>query len=157
LNTIVERLRMFRGKFDLGADFIYGVFNERETEVWGGTGLHPRVGSGGIEIGYWVHVDHVNQGLATELAGALTRVAMEILRVNRVHIMCDPRNAASAAVPRKLGYAREATLRDRFVLADGSLRDTEVWSLFRAEYGTAAAAGTSLRTYDAAGEPIECP
>ncbi len=39
-----ELLRMFRGRFDLGEDFVYGIFTRDETEVVGGTGLHTRVG-----------------------------------------------------------------------------------------------------------------
>ena len=44
LEEKVELLRMFRGKFDLGQDFILGIFNRDETEVLGGTGFHPRRG-----------------------------------------------------------------------------------------------------------------
>ena len=52
----VELLREFRGQFDLGADSIYGIFDAGEERVLGGTGLHPRIGTGGLEIGYWIRV-----------------------------------------------------------------------------------------------------
>lgn len=45
----VELLRKFRGKFDLGEMYVFGVFNPEETEVWGGTGLHLRA-SGQVTI-----------------------------------------------------------------------------------------------------------
>ena len=41
-----ELLRFFRGRFDLGEDFVYGVFARDESEVVGGTGLHTRIGRG---------------------------------------------------------------------------------------------------------------
>src|SRR5262249_8657453 len=50
LHSKIERLRRCRGEFDLGQDFIYGIFNRAETEVLGGTGLHTRVGAGAREI-----------------------------------------------------------------------------------------------------------
>jgi RimJ/RimL family protein N-acetyltransferase len=45
----VQRLRSFRGKFDLGQDFVYGIFNLDESRVLGGTGLHPRIGAKALE------------------------------------------------------------------------------------------------------------
>lgn len=49
LDEKAELLRTFRGRFDLGEDFLYGIFTHDETEVVGGTGLHTRVGSGAFE------------------------------------------------------------------------------------------------------------
>ena len=37
-------LRRFRGNFDLGQDFVFGIFAPDETRVLGGTGLHTRAG-----------------------------------------------------------------------------------------------------------------
>src|SRR5262245_41910016 len=48
----VSLLRQFRGAFDLGQDFPYGVFNPEETELLGSCGLHLRVGPDAREIGY---------------------------------------------------------------------------------------------------------
>jgi RimJ/RimL family protein N-acetyltransferase len=97
-------LHKCRGKFDLGNDFVYGIFNPDETQFLGGTGLHTRPGEGAREIGYWIHKAYINQGLATEVSAALTRVAFEIEHVSRVGIHCDPKNVLSASVPIKLGY-----------------------------------------------------
>jgi RimJ/RimL family protein N-acetyltransferase len=101
----VELLREFRGQFDLGADSIYAIFDAAETCVLGGTGLHPRIGPGGLEIGYWIRADAVGCGYATESTAALTRIAFEVADVDRVEIRCAPANHASAAIPPKLGYA----------------------------------------------------
>ena len=75
----VQRLRSYRGKFDLGHDFAYGIFNLDESKVLGGAGVHPRIGPEALEIGYWLHAEHVNQGLATETVAALTRVAFDVV------------------------------------------------------------------------------
>ena len=57
------RLKRFRGMFDLGQDYLYGIFNPEETSLLGGTGLHTRLNESELEIGYWIHKDFINQGL----------------------------------------------------------------------------------------------
>ena len=65
----VELLRMFRGQFDLGQNFVYGILSRDESEGVGGTGLHPRAGLDGVlEIGYWIRESRAGQGLGTEAA-----------------------------------------------------------------------------------------
>ena len=44
LDQKVELLRTFRGGFDLGQDFVYGILAPDESQALGGTGLHTRVG-----------------------------------------------------------------------------------------------------------------
>jgi len=144
----IDRIRRFRGRFDLGEEFVYGIFDLDETIVIGGTGLHRRVGPDAFEIGYWIRADQVNRGLATEVSAALTKVAFEIQGVNRVEIHCDPNNLRSAAVPRKLGYTHEATLRDRIRLPDGSYRDSMIWTLLRRDYPRSEAASANIEAFD---------
>lgn len=120
----------------------------------GGTGLHPRVGPGALEIGYWISVRHVGRGYATEAAAALTRVAFEVHGVERMEIRCDPRNEASAAVPRKLGYTHEATLRARVLGVDGTLNPGMIWTLVRDEYPASPSASAPLEAFDAAGRRL---
>jgi RimJ/RimL family protein N-acetyltransferase len=150
----VARLRRYRGDFDLDRDYVYGIFDRDETQVLGSIGLHTRVGRGVREIGYWVHKDHIQQGLATEVSAALTQVAMVISQVQRVEIHCDPRNVGSAAVPRKLGFTHEATLRQRAVTSDGKLRDTMIWTLLATEYPDSPAARRAIEAYDACGQRL---
>jgi RimJ/RimL family protein N-acetyltransferase len=150
----VERMRQCRGSFDLGQDFTYGIFDRDETRVLGSIGLHPRVGPDAREIGYWVHKDFVGQGLVTEAAGALTAVAFLVDRVARVEIHCDPRNVRSAAVPRRLGFVHEATLRQRLPGLDGKPRDTMIWSLFGADFPASPAAAVDLQAFDVLGRRL---
>ena len=154
LKVKIERLRMFRAKFDLSENYFYGVFDPEETELIGGTGLHPRVGSNAFEIGYWVNVNHVNKGYATEFSAALTKIAFEIENVNRVEIHCDPDNIRSGAIPKKLGYVYEATLRGRTETIEGRQSDSMIWSILREEYLKSPAAKAKIVAYDAFGNLI---
>ena len=70
----------------------------------GGIGLMARIGPGGLEIGYWVHREYVRRGLATAASAALVEQAFRLPGVDRVEIVHDELNVASAAVPRKLGF-----------------------------------------------------
>jgi RimJ/RimL family protein N-acetyltransferase len=154
LITVINRLRSFRGQFDLDQNYIYGIFNRDESRVLGGTGLHPRVGEGGIEIGYWIHVNAIGNGFATETAGALTRVGFDIHHLDRVEIHCDPVNTASAAIPSKLGFQYEATLQRRMKMTDEVWRDTMIWALFAANYPKSPAAATVIEAFDVIGNKI---
>ncbi|MDH3205786.1 MAG: GNAT family N-acetyltransferase [Gemmatimonadota bacterium] len=126
-----ERLRGNKAKFEEGQDFTYGIFSRDEVEVVGGSGLHPRIGKGGLEIGYWIRADRTGRGLATETAKALTEIGMRASGVSRLQIMCDPENAASRRVPEKLGYSLIETRVGDTHTPDGGLRDTAVFELLR--------------------------
>jgi RimJ/RimL family protein N-acetyltransferase len=148
-----QRIRRFRGQFDLGQDFVYGIFNPENTKLLGGTGLHTRLGDRQLEIGYWLHKDYVNRGLVTESTAALVKVAFEVLHIHRLEIHCDPRNVASAAIPRKLGFTHEGTLRAKTRFLEG-WRDTMIWGLLEKEYPGSPPSKAEIKVYDADGQPV---
>ena len=152
LQEKVDLLRQFRGNFDLGKDFVYGIFDGDESEALGGTGLHTRVGDQAYEIGYWMRASRTGSGFGTEATAALTRVAFELTEVERIEIRCDPANERSRAIPRKLGYTEEATLRRRLNYPEP--RDVVVYSLFREDFGSSPAAAVTVEAYDAAGTRV---
>ena len=53
--------------WDQRRDFGYSIVEGPDERVVGGCGLHGRLDEHGLEIGYWVHVDRIGQGLATEV------------------------------------------------------------------------------------------
>ncbi len=146
-----DRLRVFRGEFDLDRDYVYGILSRDERLAIGSSGLHTRLDAGGLEIGYWIRASHVGRGLATEAASALVKVAFEIAKAERVEIHCRPDNAASAAVPRKLGFTHEATRREVSRDADGTPHDSMVWTLLGREYPESLASKAAIAAYDAIG------
>jgi RimJ/RimL family protein N-acetyltransferase len=153
LEEKTELLRRFRSGFDAGENFVYGIFARDESELLGGTGLHPRIEPGGLEIGYWIRAGATRRGLVTEATAALTRVGFEICGADRIEIRVEPRNAASMGVPRKLGFTEEATLRRRlYAREDGQLRDVTIFTMFHEDFDPAAAAG--IRAFDARGERL---
>jgi RimJ/RimL family protein N-acetyltransferase len=152
----VELLRAFRGRFDLGQDFVYGILSPDESEAVGGSGLHTRGGEEAFEIGYWIRAGRAGQGLATEAAAALTRVGIELAGARRIEIRVDPENSASLAIPRKLGFVEEGRLRGMLHGPDGTprQRDAVVFALLADELGSSAAAAVPLQAFDAAGSRL---
>ena len=149
----VQRLKLFRGNFDLGKNFTYGIFNPEETKLIGGTGLHTRLGENELEIGYWIHKDYINQGLVTESTAALVKVAFEIVHVHRLEIHCDPGNLGSAAIPRKLGFTHEGTLRSKTRFLDG-WSDSMIWGFLETEYPDSPSSKAEIKVFDANGQQV---
>jgi len=148
------RLRMFRGRFDLDQDYVYAIFDRDETCVLGGSGLHTRAGEDALEIGYWIHADHLNKGYATEASMALAKVAFEVNDVARVEIHCSPKNLASATVPRKLGFTHEATLPRRGPEKDGVPVDSMIWAMHADQYRGSPPSKMNLSAFGALGERL---
>jgi RimJ/RimL family protein N-acetyltransferase len=149
----IKRMKLFRGNFDLGQNFTYGIFNPKETKLIGGTGLHTRLDENELEIGYWIHKDYINQGLVTESTAALIKVAFEIIQVHRLEIHCDPQNFASAAIPRKLGFAHEGTLRAKTRFLD-NWSDSMIWGLLETEYPDSPSSKADIKVFDANGQQV---
>ncbi len=147
VDKYIERLRGFRGKFDLNQDYVFGIFDLAEQLVLGGTGLHTRVGAGAREIGYWIHQDHIGIGLATETVSALLKVAMIVEGMHRVEIHCDPNNVRSLAVPKKLGFTLEAVLKKRQCSLNQWL-DVMIWTMFADQFYSSSAAAIEIEAYD---------
>ena len=81
-----------------------------------------------FEIGYWCRTSKQGRGFTTEAAGALANLAFDQLGAARVEIRVDPRNAASLAIPPKLGFVHEATLVSEALDGRGALRDTAIFA-----------------------------
>ncbi len=85
-----------------GTEFGYAI--TADGALVGGCALISRIGPGGLEIGYWVHRVWTRRGLATAASAALVDQAFRLPGVDRVEIVHDELNVASAGVPRKLGF-----------------------------------------------------
>jgi len=84
----------------------------RDTgEFVGDCGLTPQHVDGSIEIevGYHVRTAFQGRGLATEAASACRDYARDVLKVDRLIAIIDPRNRPSQRVAEKLGLVVERT------------------------------------------------
>ena len=155
--TVLKRIRKFRGLFDSGKDYIMGIFDKESGAYLGGAGWHLRVGDHAAEIGYWVMVDHTQKGIATEAARALTKVGFEIEDLERIQIHTQVQNEVSARIPERLGYVKEARLRKRITTTSGEAADIFVFSMLRDEYRGSEIAQMEVQAYDFIGRPLFVP
>ena len=94
--------------WDEGTEYNYAIVTATPggTALAGVAGLMARIGPGGLEIGYWVHRAYARRGLATAATAALVEQAFRLPGVDRVEIVHDALNVASAGIPRKLGFTQ---------------------------------------------------
>ena len=135
-------------------------YGEGEARAWfteqaevrrAGTGLHLAVadvgddsllGSVGLteidwdelraNIGYWVARKSRRRGVATRSVRLLARWAFEALPLERLGILVDRHNAASAGVAERSGFKREGVLRSYTIIKD-TRRDMVSYSLLPEE------------------------
>ena len=135
LPRLVERLEACVVAFDEGHEWRYGIFARDTLELMGEVGLYPRATQGRvpfgdadhIEIGYWLRADVTGQGFATEASRAVFDLARTLLRMTRVVIRCDERNARSIAVPRRLGFELVETIVQPSVAVRKTPERLQVW------------------------------
>ena len=128
------RLAGFANDFATAREWRYGIFAPDTGAILGEIGLYPRSANGRVpyadadrvEVGYWLRSDVTGRGYATEAARAVIETVSRLERLERIEIRCDPRNVASAAIPRRLGFALEESP------IDGSGEPIQVWVSFRA-------------------------
>jgi RimJ/RimL family protein N-acetyltransferase len=131
---LAQRLANFAADFEAGRSWRYGVFALDDGAVCGEISLFPRAQEGRVhvsaadrlEIGYWLRQDVTGRGYATEASAALLAVASTLPGMRHVEIRCDPRNAPSAAVPRRLGFRLLAPGRTQSTQPDAASADM-VW------------------------------
>ncbi|MGV2910646.1 GNAT family N-acetyltransferase, partial [Bacillus safensis] len=84
------------------------------------------------EIGYWVNTKFSGNGYMTEAVEKLADFGLNNIKFRRIEIRCESTNLKSRAIPEKLGFVFEGTLRNDDLSADGNkLTDTCFYSIIR--------------------------
>lgn len=86
-----------------------------------------------LGIGYCLDEPAWSKGYATEAVRAMLHWAYDVLDLNRVEAELDTRNAASARVLEKLGFAREGMKREDCIVA-GEVSDSWIYGLLRRDW-----------------------
>lgn len=87
----------------------------------------------GAAIGYWLAKSAEGHGLMTAAVSALLRHGFRALKLNRIEIRAGIRNRRSRAIPERLGFRHEGTLRQAERLADRCV-DHAVYGLLASEW-----------------------
>ncbi|MBI3017612.1 MAG: GNAT family N-acetyltransferase, partial [Deltaproteobacteria bacterium] len=65
-----------------------------------------------MELGYWLGESLQGKGIMTKACQAMIKYAFSDLNFNRAHIACATRNHKSSAIPKRLGFRLEGTLKE---------------------------------------------
>ena len=119
-------------RFARGGGFEAGIWCQ--GELVGGIGLQDiNWAEHKASIGYWVGSEFQGRGLVTRSCRALLAHAFDELKVNRIEIEVDPENSRSRVIPERLGFTREAVLRQAAWQYDHYI-DVEIYAMLASEW-----------------------
>ena len=123
---LAQRLERFGELFRADREWRFAMVSTDDNRLLGEVGLFPRNATGRVafpeadrvELGYWLRSDATGRGLVAEAAQALLDAAFAMREFSHAEIRCDPRNAPSVAVARRL----------RFTLVEETKEPLQVWT-----------------------------
>ncbi len=159
--TVDDKLELilgFRGQFDSGGNYVYGIFDAKSKDLIGGAGFHPRLEGGEFEVGYWITAESEGQGYVSEAMRALCHVGFEGMGLDILGVRMEPGNGRSERVAQKLGFVREGLLRRALRFAPDPPKDVLRYTLLDSEYQTLdwrESNAAKVRMFDALSREIE--
>ena len=133
-NALAEVERMIAGALaaqDRGEQMPFAILERASGRAIGSTRyLDLRLEHRGLEIGWtWITPAHQRSAINTECKLLLLEHAFVTLGCLRVQLKTDARNLRSQAAIERLGATREGVLRKHYVLWDGYVRDSVMYSI----------------------------
>ena len=84
-------------------------------------------------LGYWLSEDLQGRGIMTQSCRAIVDYSFDELELNRVEIRAATKNAHSRAIPERLGFRREGTIREIEWLYNDFV-DHEIYGVLKSEW-----------------------
>ena len=86
-----------------------------------------------VELGYWLAEAFQGRGIITDACRAMLDYAFSEWKLNRVEIHCATGNAKSCAIPKRLGFQLEGTIREGQIL-NGKAVDICVFGMLAVDW-----------------------
>lgn len=127
-----EHIRVSNERFQQSNGFSAGVWVD--GQLGGAIGLHA-VDSlhRSSSIGYWLSREYRGGGIMTVACRAVVNAAFQHFRLHRLEIRCATGNQKSCAIPKRLGFTYEGTLREAEWLYDHFV-DLQVFSMLEQDW-----------------------
>jgi len=106
----------------------FAICSGSNAEILGCCSLQVSMKNRRASLGYWIGIEHWNQGHCTEAASALIKFGFRQIGLHRIEATHLSKNPASGAVMRKLGMTHEATMVD-YVFKNGRYENMELYSI----------------------------
>jgi ribosomal-protein-serine acetyltransferase len=115
-------------------DGTIGALIMLDDKIVGSIGFHDLdTANRHASIGYWIDKQHEGKGIVSRCCRVLINYLFDTMELHRLQINCNVENLRSRAIPERLGFRLEGTLREvEFV--DGKFRDWAVYGLLRDEW-----------------------
>ncbi len=84
--------------------------------------------------GHWLAAGVQGKGIITKATRAFVNYAFNDYSLNRVEIRCGTNNLKSRAIPEKLGFTLEGTLREAEYMVNGSYIDLAVYGMIQSDW-----------------------
>ncbi len=84
-------------------------------------------------LGYWLAQEYVGNGIITTAVEALIKMGFNDHKLNKIEVHCAENNLKSRAIPERLGFTHEATLKDREWLYNRYVNHV-IYSMLQSEY-----------------------
>ncbi len=84
-------------------------------------------------IGYWLATNYQKQGIMTLACKKLIDYCFAELNLNRIEIKCAPTNYRSQAIPKRLNFKHEGTLKEAEFI-NRTFSDLELFALVKSEW-----------------------
>ena len=119
-------------QFAANNGFQTGIYYE--NQLVGMIGLHKVDWTNrATSIGYWLAKDVNGKGIMTKATRAVLTYVFEYLKLERVDIRAATDNVKSRAIPERLGFVHEGTIRQAEWLYDHFVNH-ELYAMVRADY-----------------------
>ena len=103
-------------------------------EIVGSLGCHPiDWANRSCSIGYCLDERHLGKGIVSQCCAALVDYLFREMKLHRVVIQCGTGNHRSCAIPKRLGFTCEGTLREAEWVNDRWV-DLLVWSMLAQDW-----------------------
>jgi RimJ/RimL family protein N-acetyltransferase len=117
-----------------GSNLIFAVELRATGELIGNVNLHRFFDSNRrCEVGYALASPHQGHGYATEALAAVIDYGFRELDMNRFEADINPANAASQRVLERLGFRKEGSMRERWIIR-GQKADSAFYGLLKSDW-----------------------
>lgn len=124
-----EQMAWYRNNRETGAGYAWVVGDRNDPDSFFGilsayyiNNKHRR-----CELGYWIFPEYWGKGYVAEGLEPILQFLSGTLNIHRVGAEVEPENTGSVRVLEKLGFQKEALLRD-YEINNGRYLNLEIWS-----------------------------
>ncbi|ASS49451.1 MAG: hypothetical protein A3D31_02975 [Candidatus Fluviicola riflensis] len=119
-----------------GTAFPFVVIDRSSGNIVGSTRFYDfQPGNGSTLLGYtWYSKHQQGNGINSHCKYLMLQYAFEVMQLERVELRADLRNERSIAAMLKIGFTQEGILRNHLPVADGTRRDSIIFSALKDEW-----------------------